>query len=89
MSNRHQSSGESLFLEKAFVISENGSSYVYMRDADGKLKKKKVKLGKTVEGSIVEIKSGLTEENFIAFPYGKEVKEGAKTRKAEIDELYE
>lgn len=89
LSLQTQSSGESLFLEKAFVISENGSSYVYMRDADGKLKKKKVKLGKTVEGSIVEIKSGLTEENFIAFPYGKEVKEGAKTRKAEIDELYE
>lgn len=33
--------------------------------------------GRTVYGSAVEIKSGLTEDDRIAFPYGKNAVEGA------------
>ena len=43
------------------------------------LKKQYVVTGRTVYGSAVEIKSGLTEEDMIAFPYGKDVVEGALT----------
>ena len=83
-------SEESIFLEKAFVLSENGNNYVYISDKkEKKLKKQKVKVGKTVEGSIVEIQGGITLDDHIAFPYGKEIKEGTKTRNADIDELYE
>ncbi len=81
---------EAISLEKAFVLNENGNNYVYVNDEkEMKLKKQKVEVGKTIEGSIVEIKSGITLDDYIAFPYGKEIKEGAGTRKAEIDSLYE
>ena len=43
---------------------------------------------KNFYGSMLEIKSGLTEEDNIAFPYGKKVKEGVKVRHATIEELY-
>ena len=36
-----------------------------------------------------EVLDGLSESDWIAFPYGKNVKEGAKTREASIRELYE
>ena len=37
---------------------------------------------------MLEIKNGLTEEDHIAFPYGKKVKEGVKVRRAAIEDLY-
>ena len=42
--------------------------------------------GKIMYGS-VEIKSGLDMEDEIAFPYGKNVKDGAKTET--VDSLYD
>ena len=36
-----------------------------------------------------EILDGQSESDWIAFPYGKNVKEGAKTREASYNELYE
>ena len=35
-----------------------------------------------------EISSGLTMEDKIAFPYGKKVKEGAKTEEGSMQDLY-
>ena len=35
-----------------------------------------------------EILSGLSDTDWIAFPYGKNVKEGAKTREGSIEDLY-
>lgn len=67
---------ESIFIDKAYIRKENGKSYVYMDDA-GKLVRKQVITGKMLWGSFVEIKSGITSENYIAFPYG--VHEGQKT----------
>ena len=34
----------------------------------------------------IEVVSGLTEDDYIAFPYGKNVVEGAKTKISENDE---
>lgn len=82
-------SEDAIFLEKAFVRSENGKSYVFVQGKDKKLKKQTVELGKTVEGTVVEIKDGITLDDRIAFPYGKDVKEGARTKNADIDALYE
>ena len=45
----------------------------------------KVKTGKTYYGQAVEILSGLDGSEYIAFPYGKNVKEGVRVR--ETDEL--
>lgn len=68
-----------IFIEKAYVREEDGKPYCMIADENGRLKKQYVVTGRTVYGSAVEIKSGLTEEDLIAFPYGKDVVEGALT----------
>lgn len=72
------SSGEGgIYIEKAYVRQENGKSYCMIADENGLLKKQYVVTGKTIYGSAVEIKSGLSETDLIAFPYGKNAVEGA------------
>ena len=39
--------------------------------------------GRTVYGTGIEIKDGLSESDRIAFPYGKTAKEGVKVKDAE------
>ena len=39
-------------------------------------------VGRTVYGAAIEIKAGLTEEDRIAFPYGKNAVEGAAVKEA-------
>lgn len=78
----------SLILQKAFVRTEDGKSYVY-KDENGILKKQYLTVGGALDGGYnIMVKSGITKEDFIAFPYGKNVKEGAKTREATMDEMY-
>ena len=74
----------SFYIDKSYVRTENGQSYIY-KDDNGKLKKQSVKTGKSLWGSYVEIKSGLTNDDYIAFPYG--VREGEKTKVSE-DGMY-
>lgn len=68
-----------IYLEKMYVRSENGQSYVYIDDGNGRLKKQYVKTGKSSYGT-VEILEGLTLNDKIAFPYSADAKEGARTR---------
>ena len=77
-----------IYLENAVLRTEQGRSYVWLRGKDGKLEQRFVTVGKSLWGSYSEILSGLTEEDLLAFPYGKELKEGAPTVEAEISELY-
>lgn len=78
----------SIVLSKAFVRTENGSSYVY-KDDNGVLKKQPVTLGGSVYGGYsVLIKDGITREDMIAFPYGSTAKEGVKTKEATLEEMY-
>lgn len=80
--------GDKLVISRAFVKSENGVSYVY-KDDQGVLKKQVLSVGGSVDGGYsVLINAGLTREDKIAFPYGKAVVEGAKTREGTLDELY-
>ena len=81
-------SGNTLTVMKAFVREEGSKKYVYVRDEDKKLKKQYIITG-TLSDSGYEILDGLSESDWIAFPYGKNVKEGAKTREASYNELYE
>lgn len=77
-----------IVLDKAFVRTENGKYYVY-KDDNGVLKKQLLTIGGNVNGgSSVLIKSGITREDRIAFPYGKTVKEGVKTKQSTLEELY-
>ena len=78
----------SFYLENMFIRKENGQPYVYVESADGLLEKRMIQTGKGLWGSFTQIKDGLSTEDYIAFPYGKDVKPGAKTNEAAIDELY-
>lgn len=75
--------GTSIYLSKALIRTENGQSYVYIADENKKLKKQYVRTGQTLYSSYIEVKEGLTEEDWIAFPYGKNVKEGAPVKELE------
>lgn len=77
-----------IYLENPFLRTEQGQSYVYVLGANGKLEKRLVTTGKSLYGSYTEILSGITEEDLIAFPYGKNVKEGAPAEERDISELY-
>ncbi len=67
-----------LYLENAYIRDENGMSYVYRRNVQGLLEKVYIQTG-TVQWGYTAVLSGLTEEDWIAFPYGKDVKDGAPT----------
>ena len=77
-----------MFLDMSFVRQENGESYVYAVGEDERLEQRSVKTGRNLWGSYVEILSGLTQEESIAFPYGRHTRDGAKVRYAEVQELY-
>ena len=78
----------SMVIQKAFVRSENGKNYVY-KDDNGVLKKQEIAVGSIVDsGYNVIVKGGISMDDLLAFPYGKDVVEGAKTKEVTIDEMY-
>ena len=82
------SSQHGLYLSNPFLRTEQGQSYVLVLGKNDKLEKRVVTVGKSLWGSYTEILSGLTEEDLIAFPYGKTVKEGAPAREGDVSDLY-
>jgi len=81
-------SGDRWYLDNMFIRTENGKSYVFVQDENGRLAQRFITTGGSLWGSYTEICSGLTQEDYIAFPYGKDVVDGAKTKQATIEELY-
>ena len=77
-----------IYLENPFIRTEQGRSYVYVRGEDGKLEQRLVTTGKSLWGSYTEILSGISETDYIAFPYGKNVKDGAPTQEGDMSDLY-
>lgn len=77
-----------VYLENPFIRTEGGRSYVYVRGEDGLLEQRFVTTGKSLWGSYTEILEGLGEEDFVAFPYGKNVKSGAETVESDLSVLY-
>lgn len=80
--------GQGIYLEKPFVRTENGQYYVMKDDGTGHLTKQIVQVGGIQYGSSYQITGGLSMDDKIAFPYGKDVKEGAKTEEGTLDDLY-
>lgn len=80
--------GGAIVLDKAFVRSENGKYYVMLDNGKGRLKKQPVTVSKIVSGYAYEITDGITLEDKIAFPYGKNVKKGSKTEEGSLEDLY-
>ena len=79
---------DSFYLESSFVITEGRRKYVYVRGEDGLLSKCEVQVGANLDGYYQEILDGVQMGDWIAFPYGKNVKEGAKTTEADISDLW-
>lgn len=78
--------GDTLYLYRAFILDEGGKHFVYKRGSDGLLTKQEIEIGE-MSGEGYRIISGVTMQDYLAFPYGKEVQEGAKTREGTLDEL--
>ena len=74
-----------IYLENPYLRTENGQSYVYVQGADGLLEKRFVTTGRSLWGSYTEILEGITAEDYIAFPYGKNVKDGVQA--VECDDM--
>ncbi|MBR1739657.1 MAG: biotin/lipoyl-binding protein [Ruminococcus sp.] len=81
-SNEDQNS-TSVYLPKHYVRQEGSKYYVMKDDGNGKLVKQYVRVGKTMWDVYIEVKGGLTSEDKLCFPYGKDVVEGVKTRDSE------
>lgn len=75
-SNAVQTSG--LCIESRFIREDEGGSYVFKRGEDNKLHKQYVRTG-AIQWGYTVISRGLSAEDWIAFPYGKNVVDGADT----------
>lgn len=74
---------DGVFLPPAYIRKDGNRSYVYLKGKDGLLEKKYIKTGKSSYGISVEVLEGVSIDDYIAFPYGKNVKDGAKTKTSE------
>lgn len=80
----------SFYIDKMYVREDDAGSYVMKKGPNGRLLKQPVETGKMMGGGYaVEIKSGLTQEDSVAFPYGKDLREGMRTRPKGSDEDYQ
>ena len=62
--------------------------YANVEDEDGKLEQRWIQTGRDLWGSYTQIRGGLTVDDYVAFPYGRDVKPGAATVEATADQLY-
>ena len=79
-----------IHIHKAFIGTEDdGRSYVYVANAENKLEKRYVTTGKLLWSTYLEITNGaVTETDLIAFPYGKDVREGVNTKLTTEERYY-
>ena len=83
------SAEQGVYLENPFIRTENGRSYVWVRGEDGLLEQRYVTTGKSLWGSYTQILEGLSGEDYVAFPYGKNLRDGAETVESDLSVLYE
>ena len=82
------SAKEGIWLYQEYVIVDGNDSYVWAENKDGRLEKRQVVLGDYDEEMMMyEIKSGIANSDYIAFP-DQDTKEGMKTTHS-IDEYME
>lgn len=82
-----EDTGNGFYLENMFILSEGNKRFVYVRGEDNRLEKRQIAVGNMRWGA-TKILGGLTMEDWIAFPYGKSVKDGARTAEAGLSDLY-
>ena len=77
-----------LYLENAFLCTEGRDTYVYVRNPEGLLEKRLIQTGVSTDGYATPVYSGLNAQDYIAFPYDRNLREGAQTTESGVDELY-
>ena len=77
------------YLENAFIRTEQGRCFVFAEGENGKLEKRYITVGKSLWGSYTQVLSGVTEDDYLAFPYGKTVRDGVPAVESDdISDLY-
>ena len=80
---------DTYYLSKAYIRSDDVGRYVLKVGSDQRVHKEYIQTGKTVYNEYLEIKSdNLSQDDYIAFPYGTAAIEGAKANLPEDVELY-
>lgn len=72
-----------LFIPNYVVRKDNGGSYVMKRNDDGVLEKTYIKIGRSIWGDQIEVKEGITIDDYVSFPYGDGAIEGVKCEEVE------
>lgn len=75
-----EASANALYIQNAYIREDTAGSYVMKAGIDNRLIKQYVQTGRSLYGYSLEIKSGLTIDDYIAFPYGPDVEEGVRVR---------
>lgn len=75
-----ETSADALYIQNAYIREDTAGSYVMKAGIDNRLIKQYVQTGRSLYGYSLEIKSGLTIDDYIAFPYGPDVEEGVRVR---------
>ena len=88
VTGQNTNTSDSKYLINMFIRYDNGKPYVFAVGKEGTLEKRFITTGADLYGEYTEIKEGLTSGDKLAFPYGTDVVEGAKTVDSGIDELY-
>lgn len=82
-----ENTGDDFYLENMFILSEGNKRFVYVRGEDGRLEKRQISVG-NMQWNSTKILGGLTMDDWIAFPYGKSVKDGARTVEGSLSDLW-
>lgn len=82
------SSQNGVYLQNPFLRTVDGRSFVYVKGEDGLLEERTVTTGKSIWGSYTEIVDGLTADDMVAFPYGKNVRPGIPAEEGDLSDLY-
>lgn len=79
---------DTFYLSKAYIRSDDVGRYVLKMGSDKRVHKEYIQTGKTVYNEYLEIKSdNLTQNDYVAFPYGTAAIEGAKANLPEDVEI--
>ncbi len=72
--------GETIYMDRAYFREDDAGYYVMMAGRDNRLKKQYIEIGgpSPWDTRRYALKSGFTLDDFLAFPYGPDVKEGVR-----------